>query len=230
MDGDTVVVTGASRGIGAAVARLFGAEGAHVVCCAREDDGLASTVDDIRDSSGSVTAMRADVRDEFDVERLMETAAREGGAIDAVVANAGVYHGSAGATPLTDESYAAFDDHLRTNGRGVFTTVRESLPHLADDARILVPSGRIAREAEPGYGTYAVSKATAEALARGFAAELDQAVAIVDPGQVATDLSGSTGRAPDEVAPMFRWAATEAPAGDIDGAVVDLKTWKRATR
>ncbi len=230
MDGDTVVVTGASRGIGAAVARQFAADGAHVVICARDADALDATAETIRDAGGSVTAMRADVRDEFDVERLMETAAREGGAIDVVVANAGVYHGTPGETPLTGESYAAFDDHIRTNARGVFTTVRESLPHLADDARILVPSGAIARDAKPGYGAYAVSKATVEALARGFASELDQPVAIVDPGQVATDLSGTGGRDPDDVAPMFTWAATTAAPDDIDGQVVDLKTWKRATR
>jgi NAD(P)-dependent dehydrogenase (short-subunit alcohol dehydrogenase family) len=80
-----------------------------------------------------------------------------------------------------------------------------------------------------GYGSYAVSKATAEAIARGFAADLDQPVAVVDPGQVATELTGDAGRDPDEVAAMFRWAAT-APAEAVDGEIVDLKTWKRATR
>jgi len=160
----------------------------------------------------------------------MEAAAREGGTIDCVVANAGVYHGTAGETPLTEESYAAFDDHLRTNGRGVFTTIREAAPHLAGDARVLVPSGAVAREPTAGYGSYAVSKATAEAVARGFAAELDCPVAVVDPGRVATDLSGGPGRDPADVAPMFRWVATAADPGDVDGEIVDLATWKRATR
>ena len=230
MEGLTVVVTGASRGIGAAVARQFAADGAHVVICARDADALEATAEELRDADGQVTAMRADVRDEFDVERLMETAARDGDGIDVVVANAGVYHGTPGETPLTRESYAAFDDHIRTNARGVFTTIRESLPHLNDEARILVTSGAIARDAKPGYGTYAVSKATVEALARGFATELDHPVAIVDPGQVATDLAGAEGRDPDDVAPMFTWAATQAPAEDVDGQVVDLRIWKRETR
>jgi Dehydrogenases with different specificities (related to short-chain alcohol dehydrogenases) len=178
---------------------------------------------------GSVTTVRADVRDEFDVERLMEQAAREGGEIDVVVANAGVYHGEPGETPLDTESYAAFDDHLRTNGRGVFTTVKEAVPHMAAAARVLVTSGAVAREAKPGYGSYAVSKATAEALARGFAADLDQVVGVVDPGLVETDLTGAGGRDPDSVAPMFRWAA-EADPSAVDGEVVDLKAWKRASR
>ncbi|MFB6083518.1 MAG: SDR family NAD(P)-dependent oxidoreductase [Halorientalis sp.] len=230
MDGDTVVVTGASRGIGAAVVRDFAAAGAHVVACAREADELDDLAAAVEAAEGSVTTRRADVRDEFDVERLMETAAREGDGIDAVVANAGVYHGDPGETPLSAASYAAFDDHLRTNGRGTFATVRESIPHLNPDARVLVTSGAVAREPKPGYGSYAVSKATAEAVARGFAADLDHPVGVVDPGVVATDLTGGQGRDPDEVAPMFRWAATDAPADDLDGGVLDLQAWKRATR
>ena len=190
----------------------------------------ASGEEAIESADGIVTTQRADVRDEFDVERLLETAAREGGEIDTVVANAGIYHGSPGGTPLASESYAAFDDHVRTNGRGTFATIRESLPHLAADARVLVTSGGVAREAEPGYGSYAVSKATAEAVARGFAADLDQPVGIVDPGVVATDLTEGRGRDPEEVAPMFRWAATDAPAEDLDGGVLHLDDWERATR
>jgi NAD(P)-dependent dehydrogenase (short-subunit alcohol dehydrogenase family) len=224
MDETNVVVTGASRGIGASVVREFAAAGAHVTCCARAMEKLESVVES---AAGRVTPVRADVRDEFDVERLMETAAGEG-AIDVVVANAAVNHGSAGESPLGEEPYTRFDDTVRTNLRGVFTTVKESLPHLAADARILVPSGSVARESTPGMGAYAVSKAGAEALVRGFAADVDQSAAVVDPGYVATDLSGGKGRDPDDVAPMFVWAASDAD--DVDGEVLDLRAWKSATR
>jgi 3-oxoacyl-[acyl-carrier protein] reductase len=226
-----VLITGGSRGIGAAVARRFGENGAHVALCARDEEPLHEVAADIVEAGGEATTQRADVRDEFDVERFAETAAREGGPIDLVVANAGVYHGDPGATPLADESYAAFDEHVRTNGRGVFATVRESVPHLADDARVLVPSGSIARDAKDGFGSYAVSKALAEALARQFAADLDVPVGVVDPGQVSTELTGEgPGRDPAEVADLFHWAATEAPAEDLDGGVLDLRAWKKATR
>lgn len=229
MDGTTAVVTGASRGIGASVARLFGTEGAHVVVCARTLDEVESVAEAIRSEGGSATALRADVRDEYDLERLAEAAASDG-PVDVVVANAAVTHGTPGESPLHEESYSAVDDTLRTNVRGVFATVRELVPHLAPDARVLVPSGSVAREGKPGMGVYAVSKAGAEALVRGFAADLDATVTTVDPGLVATDLSGGTGRDPADVAPMFRWAATEADETEIDGERVDLKTWKRATR
>jgi NAD(P)-dependent dehydrogenase (short-subunit alcohol dehydrogenase family) len=79
-------------------------------------------------------------------------------------------------------------------------------------------------------GAYAVSKAGAEALVRGFAADLEQVVGVVDPGYVATDLSGDTGRDPDDVAPMFVWAARDAEAEAVDGEVLDLRAWKSATR
>ncbi|WP_276272642.1 SDR family NAD(P)-dependent oxidoreductase [Haloarcula litorea] len=230
MDDATVVVTGASRGIGEGVARAVASAGGHPVCCARDGEALGEVVDGIEADGGAATAVRADVRDEFDVERLAERAARVDGRIDAVVANAGVYHGDAGGTPLDEESYAAFDDHLRTNARGVFATVREAVPHLADGARVVVPTGAVARQGMPGYGSYAVSKAAAEAVVRGFAADVDATVGAVDPGKVATDLSGEGGRDPADVAGMVVWALTDAPAADLDGAVLDWGDYRRATR
>lgn len=226
---DTAVVTGASRGIGRAVAEAFAERGVDVVACARDADAL----DEVGESGASVTTVRADVRDEFDVERLMETAARAGDStgIDCVVANAGVYHGSPGSTGIGDASYSMFDDTLRTNVRGVFATVREAIPHLTPEARVLVPSGRIARDAMAGYGAYAVSKAGAEAIVRQFAAESEWPMGIVDPGQVETELTGyAKGRAPEDVAPMFWWAATGADPETLDGNVVGLREWKSETR
>jgi NAD(P)-dependent dehydrogenase (short-subunit alcohol dehydrogenase family) len=230
VDGATVVVTGGTSGIGRAVAHRFAESGAHVVVCGRDAGEVEETVVALS-ARTEATGLRADVRDEFDVERLMETAARfAGDGIDCVVANAGVYHGTPGETPIQAESYAAFDDHLRTNARGVFATVKEALPHLNEGGRVLVPTGSVARNATPGIGSYAASKAAAEAVARAFAVDGDQPVGCVDPGQVATDLSGSGGRDPKEVADLFVWAASEAPAADLDGAVLGLREWKAATR
>lgn len=219
MDGYTAVITNASRGIGETVARALADAGAHVIVCARDGDDIDAVA----------TAMRADVRDEFDIERLIERAAREGGPIDTVVANAGVYHGDAGETPLSGGSYAAFDDHLRTNARGVFATVTEALSHLAADGPVLVASGPIARETRAGFGSYAVSKAAAEAIAMQFAADIAQPVGVVDPGQVATDLTGGRGHNVADVAGQFRWAAVDADPETLDGAVLDWRTYREAT-
>ena len=230
MDGETAVITGASRGIGRAIAKRFADAGVHVVICSRNTDDIEAVATEIREADGDVTAMRADVRDEFDVERLMEQAARVGGNVEYVVANAGVYHGSAGETPLTSESYAAFDDHMRSNARGVFTTVREALPHLAENARILVSSGRVARDHAGGYGSYAVSKAAAEALVRGFSADTEYVTTVVDPGIVETELTGKSGHDPNDVAEQFHWVACEASEETVDGEIVDRKQWRRASR
>lgn len=235
MDERTVVVTGGTRGIGRAVAAAFAAEAWTVVVGARDAVELEEAVADLASGTdGAVTGLRTDVRDEFDCERLMETASRAGpeSGIDVVVACAGVYHGNAGETPIDEESYSRFDDHWRTNARGVFATITEALPHLSDGGRVLVPTGSVARDGKLGYGSYAVSKAGAEAVVRGFAADTDTdtVVGCLDPGQVATNLTGGEGRDPVSVAELFVWAATECDPDVLDGEVVGLADWKRATR
>ncbi|MFC7136548.1 SDR family oxidoreductase [Halobaculum litoreum] len=232
MDEATVVVTGGTRGVGRAVAAAFAAEGAHVVVCSRNGDDVDGTVDALAES-GDVSGLRADVRDEYDLERLVEHAARAGAreGIDAVVANAGVNHGTPGEMPLGEEPYSRFDDTLRTNVRGVFATVHEAAPHLTEGARVLVPSGSIAREAKPGMGAYAVSKAAAEAVVRQADADLDATAMTLDLGLVDTALTGHQGgRDPADVAPMFVWAATAADPEEHGGGVVGLREWKTATR
>ncbi|WP_435118021.1 SDR family oxidoreductase [Halolamina sp. C58] len=222
MENSTVVVTGAGGAIGGALVEAFADEGATVFAGVHSDEGQFADTD-------RVETMRVDARDEFDVEYLMEDAAGTG-EIDLVLPCAAVFHGDPGEQRLAEEGYAAFDDEYRTNARGVFVAIKEALPHLADDARVLVPSGSITQDAKPGYGGYAVSKAAAEAVARQFAAEIDQAVGVVDPGVVASDLTGEQGRDPADVVGLFHWAATALAAGELDGERVGLGDWKKATR
>jgi len=231
MDEPTVVITGGTRGIGRAVAEEFAEAGAQVVICGREADSVEATVAALNTDHENVSGLAVDVRDETAVRRLFEHAAERGGTVDVVVANAAINHGEPGEMPLDSESYKQFDETLATNVRGVFTTLKEAVPQLADDGRLLVPSGSVARKAKKGMGAYAVSKAAAEALARGFSVDIDQPVCVVDPGLVATDLTGiQKARDAADIAPMYLWVATEADAGEIDGEIVDLRTWKQSTR
>jgi 3-oxoacyl-[acyl-carrier protein] reductase len=258
----TVAITGATSGIGRAVAEAFVDEGAFVALSGRDGDAVDRTVAELNGDAassaddggeavnseaagsdsgegasaeggagGAAWGDRVDVRDEFDLERFFQRAAREGGPIDVVFANAAVFHGAPGERPTDETSYADYDDTMRTNARGVFATIAEAVPHLADDARVIVPSGSVAHESKAGMGAYAVSKAAAEAVARGFAADLDATVGVVDPGLVATDLTGmERARDPESVAPLFVWAATEAPAEELNGGRLGLREWKQATR
>lgn len=221
---ETVVVTGASGGVGEAVAREFAADGATVVLGGRNRDAVEALAEDL-----DAEWLRADARDEYDAERLMETASRAGDAsgVDVVVPCAAVYHGTPGETPLGEESYSAFDDTVRTNVRGVFAAVREALPHMNESGRALLPTGSVAREAKHGFGAYAVSKAAIEGVARQFAADCEQAVGCVDPGTVDTDLHGMGGRDPADVAGLFTWAASVPE--ELDGDVLGLEQWERAT-
>ncbi|MFB6112131.1 MAG: SDR family oxidoreductase [Halobacteriaceae archaeon] len=223
----TVVLTGATGGIGTAVATAFTGPDTTLVLGGRDEAKLSELAENL---DGKATAVRTDVRDEYDVERLAETAARvSDGGIDVVIPSAAVYHGSAGDTPLAEESYAAFDDTIRTNIRGVHATIKETVPHLAADGRVLVPTGSVASDPGEGYGAYAVSKAGAEAVMRGYAAELPQPVGCIDPGVVATDLTGGKGRDPADVAGLFTWAA-EVDPDTLNGETLGLREWRQAQR
>lgn len=220
----TVAVTGATGGLGEAVARAFADGGATVVLGGRDRGALDALAEELGGES-----LRTDVRDEYELERLMERASKAGDAsgIDVVAPCAAVYHGDAGETPLPGESYSAFDDTMRTNARGVFVAVREALPHMDDSGRAVIPTGSAASAPDPGFGAYAVSKAAAEGIMRQFAADCEQAVGCVDPGAVDTALHGQGGRDPVDVAGLFTWAASLPER--LDGAVLDLADWQQAT-
>lgn len=229
----TVLVTGTSRGIGRALLTAFATEGATVVGCARDEGALEEAVAEANEAGeGHVEGVAADVQSERAVVDLVDAAIRAGDrdAIDVVVANAGVNHGTPGKMPIESEPYDRFDDTVATNLRGVFAVAKEAHGVMPDAGRLLVPSGSIATEAREGMGVYAVSKAAVEGLVRQFSVDATQTAAVVDPGMVESDLSGPGGRDPEDVAPMFVWAASEADAEEIDGGRVDLRTWKRATR
>ncbi|WP_232686189.1 SDR family oxidoreductase [Halobacterium zhouii] len=221
--GDTVVVTGASGGVGAAVVRAFAGQGDTVVAAGYDRDAVESVAAD----AGAV-AVRTDVRDEYDVERLMEQASRAGEAsgVDVVVPCAAVDHSGGSGPPLGEESYSGFDDTIRTNVRGVFAAVREALPHMPADGRVVIPTERVARDPEPGRGSFAVSKAAVEGVMGQFSVDCEQAVGCVDPGEVNTGIHGGGGRKPADVAGLFTWAASVP--GALDGRVLDADDWEDA--
>lgn len=224
----TALITGASGGIGSAVAETFAAEGWRVVLCARSEAALESTARAVSDAGGTPVVRPVDVRDEDEVFHALSETVTD--ALEVLIPAAAVMPHAPGERPLDEERHEDARTVLDTNVYGLFAVIREALQFMPPGGRVLVPSGSVARDPKPGMGAYAPSKAAAEAIARGFAVDVDQPVGVVDPGLVATDLTGGKGRDPAGVADMFRWAALECPAEELDGEIVDLRKWKQATR
>lgn len=210
----TVVVTGATGSFGSRVASAYAAEGAHVVVADHDRAAALSLAERIEADGGTATAERANERDEFDLERLMETASRAGGGIDVVVPAAAVRHDGLGGDDLPETSYSAFDDTVRANARGVFAAVKEALPHFAADGRVLVP---VERTTGAGDGAFGIADATRIALVRGFADSLEQAVGAVVVGPVGEAAAADLDRAASAVV-----GAASMPADGLDGAVLTL--------
>ena len=224
----TILLTGASGGIGSVVAEAFAADGWRTVLCARSKEALESTAEAVTEAGGTPVVRPLDVRDEDEVfDALHETIPDT---LDVLVPAAAVMPHAPGVRPLVEEDYDDVRTVLETNVYGLFAVIREALQFMNSDGRVLVPSGAVARDPKPGMGMYAPSKAAAEALARGFAVDADQSVGIVDPGIVATGLTGGKGRDPADVAELFRWAALACPGEQLDGQIVGLREWMQARR
>jgi 3-oxoacyl-[acyl-carrier protein] reductase len=182
------VITGSSRGIGAATAKRLAADGFKVVVnCRVNRDLAAAVVKDIETAGGQAIWEQADVRDPAAVRRLFEAAENAFGGVDVAVANAGVMSLAPFAT-MSDED---FDTMVDTNVKGSFNTLREASNRVRDGGRIIAISSSIVQLRSPTYGPYAASKASMEIYANILAKELAGrkiSVNAIAPGLVATSL------------------------------------------
>ncbi len=156
--GKVAIVTGASRGIGAAAARAFAAAGAAVVLAARDEQALAAVAQTIRAAGGQALAVPTDVTDPSSVERLIERTVDAYGRLDAAFNNAG---GSGHLpTPLAAISIDDFDSAFRVNVRGVFLCLKYEIPAMiATGAGAIVNmSSTAGLRSVPGIAAYVASK------------------------------------------------------------------------
>jgi len=244
----TVAITGATSGIGRAVAEAFVDEGAFVAVSGRDGDAVDQTVAALNESgdedggrdegegesgsedAGTAWGARVDVRDEFDLERFFEKVAREAGPIDVVFANAAVFHGGPGEPDRRDELR-----RLRRHDA-------DQRPRRLRDDRGGGPAPRRRRASRRPVGRRRPRVAVGDGRVRRLEGGRRGGRARVRgrplgdrrrrrPGLVATDLTGKErARDPESVAPLFVWAATEAPAEDLNGERLGLREWKAATR
>lgn len=211
------VITGAGRGIGAAIAKRVAGMGATVVLCARDLARLERTAALIRAAGGAGHAWACDVTDLHSVERAAAEVKSRFGRCDILINNAGI--GNFGA-PLHKLEPRDWDQVLNTNLRGVYYTVRCFIPLMPGGGHVINISSLAGKNALPNGAAYAASKWGLNGLSISLAEELrgqNIRVAIVCPGSVDTELSPHTGKdpskmlAPEDVAHAVACLLTQAP-------------------
>jgi len=182
------IVTGGSRGIGAAVCRRLARDGFGVVVnYAGSKDDAEAVVAEITAAGGRARAVQGDVSDPAAVRALFDAAEAAFGDVGVLVNNAGMMR----LGPLAEVDDATFDRHVAINLKGVFNGLREGAHRIADGGRIVSMSTSVVGTSLPTYGVYAATKAAVEAMSRILAKELGPrgiTVNVVAPGPIATDL------------------------------------------
>ncbi len=231
LDGKVALVTGASRGIGAAVARAYAQAGAAVVLAARDADALDRLAAELVKGGGQALAVPTDVADADAVARLVSRTVDAFGRLDVACNNAA--GGGHGPTPLAEVPVEAFDSALAVSLRGVFVAMKHEIPAMvaSGGGSIVNMSSTAGIDAVGGLAAYVTAKHGLEGLTR--VAALDYAgqgvrVNAIAPGPILTDNlaragAGAQGAAasrlpvgrvgqPDEVADAVVWLSSEAAA------------------
>lgn len=187
--GRVALVTGASRGIGRAVAKHFAEQGAHVVALARTQGALEELDDEIRGSGGACTLVPLDLRQADDIDRMGFALYQKFGRLDVLVGAAGIL---GTLSPVSHLAPKDWDEVMAVNLTANWRLMRsfDSLMRQSDAGRAIFVTSGAANHASPYWGAYAASKAGLETLARSWAAEVGRTtplrVNLVDPGIVRT--------------------------------------------
>ena len=216
------IVTGASRGIGAAIAQRLARDGvAVIVNYAGNAEEAAKVVDAITAAGGQAVAVKADVSKSAEVRALFDEAQRAFGGVDIVVNNAGVMPPNL--PNLADTDDQTFDNMVAVNLKGSFNAMREGAQRLRHGGKIINFSTSVIGLAMPGYAVYASTKSAIETMTNILAKELrgkNITVNAVAPGPTATDLF-LKGKSPEVIerlskaAPLERLGAPEDIAATV---------------
>jgi 3-hydroxy acid dehydrogenase/malonic semialdehyde reductase len=238
LSGKTVLITGASAGIGAACARAFAAEGARLLLSARRADRLHELADKLRGGGTHVLALEMDVRDGGAVADALGALPAEWSALDVLVNNAGL---GRGLDKLWEGSPAEWDEMVDTNVKGLLYVTRAVMPGMvARGHGHVINLGSVAgHEVYPGGAVYCATKHAVGAITRALrldAVGTGVRVSTVDPGMVETEFSvvrfrGDEARAknvyrdmtpltPDDIAETIVWVATRPPHVNIDEIII----------
>ncbi|QLK27708.1 SDR family oxidoreductase [Natrinema zhouii] len=221
LERDVAIVTGASSGIGAATCRELAAAGANVVLAARSEDRLTDLAADLEATHDIETlVVPTNVREEDDVDALIEATVEEFGGIDVLVNNAGLARGGEVESLSTDD----YETMQETNVDGVFYASRAAVPHIRErEGRLIFVASFAGKHPRPGNPVYAATKWWVRGFAKSLAAQIgddDVGITIVNPAEVRSEFGAAYGESfserfdegevtePEEVAEAIRFAAS----------------------
>ena len=194
LSGKTAVVTGASKGIGAAIAKRLAAEGAAVVInYASSKDGAERVVADIKAKGGKAIAVQGDVAKASDVEKIFAETKQAFGRLDILVNNAGVYN----FLPLEEVTEEDFHRHFNINVLGLLLATREAAKLFGDEGGSVINIGSVVSDlTPPDTVVYTATKGAVDAVTRVLAKELGPRkirVNAIKPGLIETEGTHATG-------------------------------------
>ena len=234
--GKVALVTGASRGIGRAVAAAYVREGASVLICAREEAELKRAVAAMQRGGGDIAGCAGDVSRVEDVRRMVQTAVRSFGGIHILVNNAGILGPRVTVAEYPLESW---QEVIRVNLTGPFVVTQEVLQVMmaTGQGSIINVSSGVGRFGKARWGAYAVSKFGVEGLTQVLAEELKGSgirVNCVNPGATRTTMRACAYPtedpnklpAPEEITDVFVYLASDESAG-VTGTSLDAQEWRR---
>lgn len=232
LQGRIALVTGASRGIGRAVSLLFAEQGAHVIAIARTTGGLEELDDEIQAAGGSATLVPLDLTDFPAIDRLGHSIFERWGKLDILVGNAGILGAISPLGHIDPKDWQGIVDvNLTANWRLIRSL--DPLLQSAESGRAIFVTSGSARQHQPFWGSYAVTKAALESLVLTYAAECQNTSVranLISPGPIRTGMRASampgedplTVKTPQDVAPLFLELAT---ANDgTNGKVINFQS------
>jgi NAD(P)-dependent dehydrogenase (short-subunit alcohol dehydrogenase family) len=224
LEGKVAVVTGGNSGIGLATAKRLQEEGARVAISGRSSKTLDEAVKAI---GNGVVAVRADVAQLTDVDKLYAEVSKKLGKIDILFVNAGV----AKFAPLADTTETTYDEQFDINIKGAYFTIQKALPFLNNGASIILNTSVAGSKGNAGTSAYSATKAALRSLARTAASELAGRgirVNAVAPGPIVTPILGRTGLSKEAVDKFAEDVVSRIPMGrfgqpeEVAGAVAFL--------
>ena len=188
LEGKVALVTGASQGLGRALALAFAREGARVAINSRSEDGVRPVAGEAESAGAEVLALAADVSRSADVERLVGATVERFGRIDVLVNNAGVLGPR---VPIEEYPEDEWRRVMDANLNGLFLVTKAAIPHMPEGGSIINVVSGVSVEGRAEWGAYSVSKFGVEGLTQILASELEERgirANAVDPGGMRTEM------------------------------------------